>query len=244
MAGFWFVIWAASYQPLPLADTVFWNFASMIINIKMAFEIFYAKRPIVFSEELEKVYTGIFEGIMSRAAFRTLSKAGLVRDLAQGRFYAVQGDTISNLSILIEGQIQVLKHKELREYSVLKTSFVGARKDQNEEEMKEITGKSDAKRNLPKVRENDINSLENLEAAYAFISALDFIDSPEWFMKQSNEAKKFQVSLQATIDCKYLMWPAETLADILSSNPDIKTPLLGVLGIDVSRKIFHQDKDA
>lgn len=64
----------------------------------------------------------------------------------------------------------------------------------------------------------------------------EFIDSPEWVMRKSR--RKYAVSMFVEEKCKFLMWPYEILEEVLGNNPQLSAPLSGVLGSDVSMKIF------
>lgn len=69
-----------------------------------------------------------------------------------------------------------------------------------------------------------------------YIMPNEFIDSPEWIMRKTKN--KFSVSMLVDKNCKILIWPYEILNVILKKNPHLEPSLTGVLGIDVSNKIF------
>jgi hypothetical protein len=206
-----FGAWAAAFQPLPLADTVLWQAAATLINLRHALQLFYAKRPIIFDEHREKVYTGLFASFMTRADFRTLTKGALIRTLRKERCYAMVGDVISSLAILVSGRIQVLKVK-------------GGLRRQQQTESEPVASK--AAEAFQMIRDG------------TFMYECQFIDSPEWLLRSSGEALKYEVDLVAEEDCIYLMWPRETLLELTRNHPELHPPLLAALGIDVSRKIF------
>lgn len=79
----------------------------------------------------------------------------------------------------------------------------------------------------------------------ATITEFEFLDSPEWLTanvvnasKSLEEVQRFKVTLEATTQSRFMMWPRETLQETLAMNPDLRTPLLGILGVDVSKKVF------
>ena len=84
-ACFWFVIWAVYYNPLPIIDTVMWNFVMMLVNLRHAITIFYNKRHIAFEPNLEKLYLKTFKGIVTRTQFQKLTHRALIREYQQGR---------------------------------------------------------------------------------------------------------------------------------------------------------------
>tara|TARA_B100001105_G_C22381266_1_gene439778 strand:+ start:646 stop:1584 length:939 start_codon:yes stop_codon:yes gene_type:complete len=78
---------------------------------------------------------------------------------------------------------------------------------------------------------------EGEEITLGTIKENEFIDSPEWIMRTASS--RFKVGLLAVTDCTYLMWPREMLIELLGKNKDIETPFMGILGIDVSRKLLN-----
>ena len=78
---------------------------------------------------------------------------------------------------------------------------------------------------------------EGEEITLGTINENQFIDSPEWIMRTASS--RFKVGLLAVTDCTYLMWPREMLIELLGKNKDIETPFMGILGIDVSRKLLN-----
>ena len=97
---------------IPYMDIILWTYVFVMINTQQIIKLIYKSRPIVFDSFREKVYKSIFEGIMDRADFKILTKNSVLRDISSGRYYATVGDRCSNLSILISGNMRVLKSKK------------------------------------------------------------------------------------------------------------------------------------
>ena len=79
------------------------------------------------------------------------------------------------------------------------------------------------------------------EDSKIYIDQDEFIDSAEWILLQSGykkRGKRFNYSVIARDDCKYLTWPREILNEVLKENEDLEQKLTAILGIDVSNKMF------
>lgn len=203
--GLWFAIWAATFSAGVLGETLLWNSIFTLINLHHAIVLFYGRRPITFDSFREKVYVEMFEGVLSRSMYKVLASRSLVRTLIPGRSYALRGDSVSSLAILIEGRLRIMKTNKSFDHSeALETC-----------PMLGIGGDS------------------------LYIEEFEFIDSPEWMLSQEHDQTKFVVDLIADCECTFLMWPKETLQELLTDNPDLVAPLQGVLGIDVSRKLIN-----
>lgn len=200
--GLWFIIWMYTYDAGIIVDGIMWNYISVLINIRHAFILFYAKRPIIFDKDREQLYINTFCGIMSRANFKILCKNSFIRELGKDRYYAQKGDTCNNLAILISGKISIIKQE--KEDSIMSSNNKNIVYNQSEEQ---------------------------------YITPNEFIDSPEFIMRKTKN--KFTVDMYVDKKCKFLIWPCEILNEILSKNPQIEPALMGVLGIDVSKKIFR-----
>ena len=97
----------------PYMDVLSWTYIFCMINIQQIIRLIYERRPIVFDPYREKIYTNMFDGIMKRSDFKTLTKNSLLRDLDNNRFYAKTGDRCSSLSILVYGRMRVYKSNEI-----------------------------------------------------------------------------------------------------------------------------------
>ena len=98
---------------IPYMDVLSWTYIFCMINIQQIIRLLYDSRPIVFDPYREKIYTSMFNGIMKRSDFKTLTKNSLLRDLDNNRFYAKVGDRCSSLSILVYGRMRVYKSNEI-----------------------------------------------------------------------------------------------------------------------------------
>lgn len=114
-----FIIWAVSVGGDPSMDFYLFTYIYVLINIKKIVELLYKKRPIVFDEFKEQIYTNTFEGIMTRDEFRQLVNTALIRELPKGAFYCKIRDKCNSLSILIKGRIRIFKNSEN-----IKTTFI------------------------------------------------------------------------------------------------------------------------
>ncbi|KNC56257.1 blood vessel epicardial substance [Thecamonas trahens ATCC 50062] len=109
---FW-VLWAWLILDVAV-DTVIYNMMYLVLNLGHLAYLLYLRRPISFdSDHLEAVYTNVFgpggAGI-SRVDFLTLVKdKAFVRTLTPGSAFALAGNTPSDLTILIDGEMQVFK---------------------------------------------------------------------------------------------------------------------------------------
>lgn len=70
------------------------------------------------------------------------------------------------------------------------------------------------------------------------ISPYEFIDSAEWLMRHTSMGSRFEYDVIAEEDCWIVKFPRETLADVLSENPDVRGALQGILALDVSAKLL------
>ena len=101
----------------PYMDVLTWTFIFVALNLQQIIKLFYDKRPIVFDAFREKIYVSMFDGIMTRADFKSLTKNSLLRDLSKDRFYSKEGDRCSNLSILIYGKMKIIYPKKKKIYN-------------------------------------------------------------------------------------------------------------------------------
>ena len=67
-----------------------------------------------------------------------------------------------------------------------------------------------------------------------------FIDSAEYIMKMYDNDATWKVDLIALENCCYITWPREIVYDFLVAKPELKQQVLGILGIDVTKKLFSQ----
>ena len=205
-----FIIWTLSIGDTPSIDYFLFTYMNVVINIKKIAELIYRKRKITFDDLREQIYVNTFSGFMSRDEFKELTNTALIRELPKGAFYCKLKDKCNSLSILIDGRIRVYKNSEN-----IKTTFI------NENE---------------------------------------FIDSAEWLLRYQNKpeesktstsnkkikiipkkprGKRFNYFMKADDDCIYMTWPREILREQMKKNSDLEQKLTGILGIDVSTKLFN-----
>ncbi|XP_070788925.1 blood vessel epicardial substance isoform X1 [Pituophis catenifer annectens] len=65
-----------------------------------------------------------------------------------------------------------------------------------------------------------------------------FIDSPEYRSTQMNRDEKFQVSITADDNCKFLCWSRERLAYFLESEPFLFEIFKYLIGKDITNKLY------
>ncbi|KAH0622181.1 hypothetical protein JD844_024267 [Phrynosoma platyrhinos] len=65
-----------------------------------------------------------------------------------------------------------------------------------------------------------------------------FIDSPEYRSTQMNRGEKFQVSITADDNCKFLCWSRERLAYFLESEPFLFEIFKHLIGKDITNKLY------
>lgn len=71
-----------------------------------------------------------------------------------------------------------------------------------------------------------------------FISAHQFIDSPEWEANHEQSDDVFQVTIAAEEDSTYLCWPRMKLERVLRHRPMLKTVLDSIIGTTIIN-IYH-----
>ena len=198
-------------NPIPSMDVLSWTGVFMLINIQQILRLLYDARPIVFDPYREKIYTNMFEGIMKRSDFKTLTKNSLLRDLDKTRFYAKVGDRCSSLSILVYGTMKVYSGNNIID----------------EDEMENVNLYDNASSQT----EIHINEDEFIDSSQWMLRNNT---------KNRNKGKRFTQSIKAITPCKYLTWPREMLQELLHKHPELDQPLLGALGLDVSHKVLLQ----
>ncbi|KAG7336126.1 hypothetical protein KOW79_000819 [Hemibagrus wyckioides] len=65
-----------------------------------------------------------------------------------------------------------------------------------------------------------------------------FIDSPEFRSTQMNRGEKFQVTITAEENCKYLCWSRERLTYFLESDTFLKEVFRYLIGKDITNKLY------
>ncbi|KAH3727308.1 blood vessel epicardial substance-like isoform X2 [Dreissena polymorpha] len=106
-----------SWVILCAPDFFSWNFAFMLVNVVQTFMLMYHLKPIKFEEDMEELYTAVFEPMnVSRRLFKRLTDKNfcVVSRLYDGDAYAIQGLTKTDrLGILLSGTMNVYSHQNL-----------------------------------------------------------------------------------------------------------------------------------
>lgn len=79
------------------------------------------------------------------------------------------------------------------------------------------------------------------EVVVNVIQPFEFIDSPQWISRNRAPDQVFLVTLRAAEDCRFIMWPMETLEKLFKTHPHFKTHLECVVGCDVAEKLMQLD---
>ena len=219
---FGFVIFIVEFTRISISiDFLIYTLLAIFINFKQIVVLLYKQRPIIFDEYREQIYEELFDCFMERNEFKLLTKHSLLRDLQKGSCYAHANDKCQNLTILLKGKMQLLKPV-------------------NNDIEPSVSSISEEGRPLD-----------------AYIDVNEFIDSAEWLLREmhkDDEAQtfrkrkkrvrrgmRFNYSIKAVEDCKYMFWPRELILDTLEKYPDLKPKLTAVLGLDVSHKVFQHN---
>jgi len=171
---------------------IMWSFVIILVNFHHMVSIIYNKRPIKIDKLRENVYNNVFKELMTRHDYKILIKNSLIRNIPKGRYYCKSGDICNNLSVLISGQMEVIRDVE-----------------------------------------NDDCMGKNL-----LVKENEFIDSPEWLMQYTDYGTTFNISISTLENSVIMTWPREVLNEVIHHNDFLKTPLLGILGIDASKKVL------
>ena len=91
--------------PPPNLAFIMWYILVLLINIKHSLQIIYNKRNIKFDENNEQIYNKIFRKLMSKNDFQILMTNSLIRIVKKNTYYINLGDSCSNLSILLFGEM-------------------------------------------------------------------------------------------------------------------------------------------
>ncbi|XP_057708300.1 popeye domain-containing 2 isoform X2 [Corythoichthys intestinalis] len=72
-----------------------------------------------------------------------------------------------------------------------------------------------------------------------YIHRHQFLDSPEWESLRPNEDGKFQVTLTAEEDCRYVSWRRRRLFSLLSKDRYVCRLFAVMLGYDIAEKLYN-----
>lgn len=111
----WFAVAAALtnipyflLQPKKLWPPVIWALVFTAINLYQILRIYFERRPVVFSEEEQRLYNLGFSSLRPRE-FVSLLLAGEWKSAAAGEPVLVQGDPVASICIPISGGLVVRK---------------------------------------------------------------------------------------------------------------------------------------
>ncbi|XP_061143553.1 popeye domain-containing 2 [Syngnathus typhle] len=72
-----------------------------------------------------------------------------------------------------------------------------------------------------------------------YIHPHQFLDSPEWESLRPNEDGKFQVTLTAEEDCRYVSWRRRRLLSLMSKERYVCRLFAVMLGYDIAEKLYN-----
>jgi len=167
---------------------------------------------------------------------RGLASSGLcyVREYACGEIIAHVGQPSEALSIILSGQVVVEALEDADDDAVTAAS-------PNAPSGTGAGGAADAVQPFTGGSAPAQQKFRPVSLLHAF----DFCDSPEWVARQARRAPLFSVQLRvhSPSGARVFHWRAGALDTFLASNPVIQGALLGVVGIDLARKVFGANVD-
>jgi len=112
-ASFFFVLWCILVLQVSLDGTL-WNFVFLIINIGHVTKMLYDKRPLKFDEDKEFIWEHVFyENIrLDRHTYARLTSTCEISNFEKDEYYAHDGDLVTRLSVLIQGNMEVIISKD------------------------------------------------------------------------------------------------------------------------------------
>jgi CRP-like cAMP-binding protein len=90
-----------------------------------------------------------------------------------------------------------------------------------------------------KLEVSHFSKSQNRDVALNYVFPGEFIDSPQWVSRNSDTGNKFGVSIVASEESVFLMWPRENLYKIFSENPSLSACIDSVVGGDIAKKLFR-----
>jgi len=72
------------------------------------------------------------------------------------------------------------------------------------------------------VSTTNVSTANKQEVILNGITEYEFIDSPQWISRNKNPDQVFPVTLKCTEDCRFVMWPVESLDELISKKPMFK----------------------
>jgi len=89
---------------------------------------------------------------------------------------------------------------------------------------------------------SNVGMVSKQEVILNEVGAFEFIDSPQWISRAKNPDQIFKVTLRATENCRFVMWPVESLDELIKRKPLFKYYIDSVVGCDVAMKLFEMDE--
>ncbi|XP_003723894.2 popeye domain-containing protein 3 [Strongylocentrotus purpuratus] len=75
-----------------------------------------------------------------------------------------------------------------------------------------------------------------------YIHPTQFLDSPEWEASSDGTKSKFQVTITADIDCRYIQWRRRKLENFLRREPFLRSVFETTIGKDITKKLYGIDE--
>jgi len=249
-AGLCFTLWGGIVLNVSV-DTVVWNAVFCIINSAKAVQLIILRRPIKFTEpEHEEIYKRVFQPVgISRREFKLLAEIGLLRTLTAGSIYVETGNEAHNLSLLHSGHMEVYKkssiNKEMakingiKEFEFIESPEWAARIANMKTEPKPV------QKEAPKENNEGVEVIAPSSHNKEEIKIeMDIVKKPQVSDSEDSDVAYpptvMAVTIVATKECTFIMWPVENLMKLLNENPDIKAPMASIVASDVARKLFRQ----
>ncbi|XP_071506766.1 popeye domain-containing protein 3-like [Diadema antillarum] len=74
-----------------------------------------------------------------------------------------------------------------------------------------------------------------------YVHPTQFLDSPEWEASHSGQKSKFQVTITADTDCRYIQWRRRKLDNFLRREPFLRSVFETTIGKDITKKLYGID---
>nr|XP_054753844.1 popeye domain-containing protein 3-like [Lytechinus pictus] len=75
-----------------------------------------------------------------------------------------------------------------------------------------------------------------------YIHPTQFLDSPEWEASSDGTKSKFQVTITADVDCRYIQWRRRKLENFLRREPFLRSVFETTIGKDITKKLYGIDE--
>lgn len=271
LASVCFVLWAVLVLDVAL-DTALWNVVFAVINGYYAVALAYARRPIKFARpEHDAVYDELFAPLgFSRLDFKELASQGLLRTLHAGSTFIEAGNAAQNLTVVHKGVLELLSAPKdgsppevighIGAFQFVESPQwagiqVARRRAAMRTKRRAERGGAAAGAGAAGLRRALSARSLTVETAAAGAGG-SLLDGRTPSAVEGNgvegtigseiagtqEAALVDVTIKATTDVAFLMWPIERLQEFIAENPQVASPLNALIGADVSFKLFSQGK--